>query len=151
MVELSIDERRELRAKKFGETVTTSEKKDERAKRFGIESITTTTTTDDKKNSKISDNGVSTSVDILKKRAERFGGSVSSTITKIELGEKLQKRQERFGASPAQTTVTTDGVIIKKTPITTLAQDKEASAAIGTGEYAEKARLRLERFKADVK
>lgn len=150
MVELSIEERRELRAKKFGETVTTSEKKDERAKRFGIESITTTTT-DDKKNSKISDNGVSTSVDILKKRAERFGGSVSSTITKIELGEKLQKRQERFGATPAQTTVTTDGVIIKKTPITTLAQDKEASAAIGTGEYAEKARLRLERFKADVK
>lgn len=150
MVELSIEERRELRAKKFGETVTTSEKKDERAKRFGIESITTTTT-DDKKNSKISDNGVSTSVDILKKRAERFGGSVSSTITKIELGEKLQKRQERFGATPAQTTVTTDGVIIKKTPITTLAQDKEASVAIGTGEYAEKARLRLERFKADVK
>ena len=35
--------------------------------------------------------------DTLKKRAERFGGSVSSSLKKIEVQEAIKRRQERFG------------------------------------------------------
>ena len=33
----------------------------------------------------------------LKKRAERFGGSVSSTLKNVEVQEAIKRRQERFG------------------------------------------------------
>ncbi|XP_043107800.1 SAP domain-containing ribonucleoprotein-like [Puntigrus tetrazona] len=36
-------------------------------------------------------------VEVLKKRAERFGMNVSSVSKKIEDDEKLKKRKERFG------------------------------------------------------
>ena len=35
--------------------------------------------------------------DTLKKRAERFGGSVSSSLKNIEVQEAIKRRQERFG------------------------------------------------------
>jgi len=38
------------------------------------------------------------SVEVLKKRAERFGMNVSSISKKVEEDEKLKKRKERFGA-----------------------------------------------------
>lgn len=39
-----------------------------------------------------------TSVDVLKQRAERFGGSVSTVMSSLENQEKLEKRKARFGA-----------------------------------------------------
>ena len=35
--------------------------------------------------------------DTLKKRAERFGGSVSSSLKNLEAQEAIKRRQERFG------------------------------------------------------
>ena len=35
--------------------------------------------------------------DTLKKRADRFGGSVSSSLKNIEVQEAIKRRQERFG------------------------------------------------------
>ena len=35
--------------------------------------------------------------DTLKKRAERFGGSVSSSLKNLEVQEAIKRRQERFG------------------------------------------------------
>lgn len=39
----------------------------------------------------------STSVDVLKQRAERFGINVSSVVTKLDNDERIKRRQERFG------------------------------------------------------
>ena len=36
-------------------------------------------------------------MDTLKKRAERFGGSTSNTLKKMEVDEAIKRRQERFG------------------------------------------------------
>jgi len=36
-------------------------------------------------------------VDALKKRAERFGQVLSSTLTKADAVDKVNKRKERFG------------------------------------------------------
>ena len=43
--------------------------------------------------------GESPSVDLdtLKRRAERFGQSTSSTMQKLELQEKIKERESRFG------------------------------------------------------
>lgn len=38
-----------------------------------------------------------TSFDVLKQRAERFGANVSSVITKLDNEERIKRRQERFG------------------------------------------------------
>ena len=124
--ELTAKERLEMRAKKFGAPLSADALKQARAEKYGI-SPTTSTDVD----SKINNNGnAKVSVDVLKKRAERFGGSVSKVMNKIENNEKLQKRQQRF-----QISATTN-----KTPIT-----------VSSADFAEKARLRLERFKPVVK
>lgn len=129
--ELTMKDRLELRAKKFGATPSADALKQARAERFGISADAKTGSKSDDTSGKIGNATVS--VDILKKRAERFGGSVSTVMNKIENQEKLLKRQERFGASAANTSATVS------------ADPKVAS------EYAEKAKLRLERFKASVK
>lgn len=64
----------------------------------------------------------SASVDVLQKRAERFGTKVSPVLSKLEYQERLEKRKERFG----------------------LANGADIS-------QSEKARQRLERFKQPVK
>lgn len=124
---LSEQERLELRAKKFSvneNTTTTSSLDGEdklmtRAARFGITAPNTTVAT-----SKSSITAPTTvSEVVLKKRAERFG-AISSDVKKLELDEKLQKRKERFG----------------------MAEKVTLTSAAAT-EQAEKARLRLERFK----
>lgn len=106
--ELSMKERLEMRAKKFGlnakETSATT-----------IKSVEAPSTEKEQQQ-----------IQALKKRAERFGCVLSSKIVDMEKQEKLQKRQERFGASPA-----TDS-------------DSKPTKDV----YAEKAKLRLERFKA---
>ena len=121
MTELTAQQRLELRAKKFGTAansapaVTTDNKKDVRAARFGLSKTNS---------SPIDPKADLSSVEALKKRAERFGVACSDKLTKIESDERLQKRKERFGG-------TTTAVV----------KPSESS------EYAEKARLRLERFK----
>lgn len=141
-----------MRAKKFGAAAPVSESKlQARAARFGLDSeskttpagTTTTTTT--------------SSLEALKKRAERFGVSVSDKLTKIDQQEKLQKRQERFAgtaaAAPAAAATTTEGssTVAVTTPKLTatgkVAITANSSSSSSKTDYAERARLRLERFK----
>lgn len=130
--ELTMKERLELRAKKFGAAPSIDALKQARAERFGTSGEAKTDAKSDNSTGKIASAPVS--VDVLKKRAERFGGSVSTVMNKIENKEKLLKRQERFAAS-ASTTNATDATADPK----------------AAGEYAEKAKQRLERFKTNVK
>ncbi|KAF5271359.1 hypothetical protein FQA39_LY08157 [Lamprigera yunnana] len=83
--QLSARERLEMRAKKFGAPVSVEAKKMARAERFS-----------GKNNSLISSN-IESNMDVLKKRAERFGGSVSKVMSGVELQERMKKRKERFG------------------------------------------------------
>jgi SAP domain-containing ribonucleoprotein len=129
--ELSVQDRLELRAKKFGNATGTvsssSDKLDARAARFGV---TTATTADSTKSNKITITA-SAPIEVLKKRAERFGAATSTDLKKSEMDEKLQKRQERFGSAAP----TTGSVKLSDTT---------------SVDYAEKARLRAERFKTAV-
>ncbi|ERL93493.1 SAP domain-containing ribonucleoprotein [Dendroctonus ponderosae] len=94
LTELSIKERLEMRAKKFGVTSLTDEtKKLARAERFG----STTTTSNSSASIKL--NTPNTSIDVLKQRAARFGGSVSNVMSNLENQEKKEKRKERFGGT----------------------------------------------------
>lgn len=122
LTELSSEERLQLRTQKFGVSSGTSTpdvasdaKKLARAARFGIASTTTGTSGS---SISIKNSAPDVSVEVLKKRAERFGASTAPKLNAIELDEKLKKRQERFGASAS------------------LPSDQD-----------EKAKLRLERFK----
>lgn len=74
------------------------------------------------------------SLEVLKKRAERFGTSVSKKLFEVEAKEKLQKRKERFGS-------------IQNSSITT----STAVKIIPSMSNAEKAQLRLKRFNMEVK
>ncbi|XP_058453972.1 SAP domain-containing ribonucleoprotein [Malaya genurostris] len=125
--QMTAQERLEMRAKKFGAQTTESSdsKLQARAARFGLGSAGSSTTST---NSLIS-------LDALKRRAERFGGSVSNKVTKLELDEKLQKRQARFGEAATASKLTATG----KVAIT--------ATSSTTTDYSERARLRLERFK----
>lgn len=115
--ELTMKERLELRAKKFGAPLSGDALKLARAERFGA----TKSENNTKNSGSITASPVTASVDTLKKRAERFGGSVSQVMTSMENKEKMLKRQERFGSAISK-------------------NDKTA--------LEEKAKLRLERFKA---
>lgn len=148
LTELTLEKRLELRAKKFGAPASADAVKVARAERFGIKAA------DDKPSASngasantIRANAPVASVDLLKKRAERFGGSVSNVMNKIELSEKLQKRQERFGVTAAETAKTETA---KTETATTETATTESTKPAANSEYAEKARLRLERFKTAV-
>uniref|UniRef100_A0A3P8XMJ7 SAP domain-containing protein n=1 Tax=Esox lucius TaxID=8010 RepID=A0A3P8XMJ7_ESOLU len=100
----SVDERLKKRAERFSVPVSADNKKAIRAERFGLPAaappksapgVTGNTSTP-------------VSVEQLKKRAERFGGNVSSVSKKVEEDEKLKKRKERFGILTAAATVTPD-------------------------------------------
>ncbi|XP_035781851.1 uncharacterized protein LOC118461066 [Anopheles albimanus] len=140
--QLTALERLEMRAKKFAKTeptasaTTTStssamtsgkDKLQARAARFGLNAESSKSNS-----SSAGPTGGGTpaaSIEALKKRAERFGCSVSSKMTKIEQEEKLAKRQARF----AQSASTANG--------------SGRTASVSSKDYAEKARQRLERFK----
>ncbi|XP_012162134.1 uncharacterized protein LOC101459192 [Ceratitis capitata] len=120
-------------------TLTQTERLELRAKKFGIDSNstkkTTTPTTKPARNKKLIIEPIvndAKQIELLKKRAERFGCVLSSKMAKIDAAEKLLKRKERFGAR--------NGAAIT------------ASATPGTANtnyvWAEKARARLERFKS---
>jgi SAP domain-containing ribonucleoprotein len=84
---LSAKERLEMRAKKFDVTLSNEAKKVARAERFG----------DSGNSSNAIQTKVKTSVEVLKQRAERFGGSVSKVMTSLDVQEKMEKRKARFG------------------------------------------------------
>ncbi|KAH0953031.1 hypothetical protein HN011_000905 [Eciton burchellii] len=88
--ELSIKERLEMRAKKFGMPLSEAAKKEARLARFNINN-------QNNKSAESIKTPVPTTYEVLKKRAERFGSSVSSLMEKAELAERLEKRKARFG------------------------------------------------------
>ena len=98
-----------------------------RAARFGLTSASSITS---------AGNSTPASLEALKKRAERFGGSVSSEMSKLEQEEKLAKRQARFGLAASSS------------PAPSATANGAGKVATGSVDYAEKARLRLERFKS---
>lgn len=126
MSELTAKERLELRAKKFAggdsavPTVASDDRLQARAARFGI------TAPEAKPAGSVSPGKSAASLELLKKRAERFGTVLVPELKKSEMEEKLQKRQERFGGAGKVTV-----------PLTAAAKS----------EYEEKALKRLERFK----
>lgn len=138
--ELTMKERLELRAKKFGAAPSLDALKKARAERFGLASNVNTSSTQTAAETAAKPTAASSpeaaknagsNVDILKKRAERFGGSVSNVMVTIENKEKLLKRQQRFEVS--SNTKTTAPAIVSS-----------------NNEYAEKAKLRAERFKTST-
>ena len=128
LTELTAKDRLELRAKKFGNELNTQpsgnkatdDKKASRAERFGIATTEKTAAV----SKKITNDVAPASLDLLKKRAERFGTVQAPELKKTEMSEKLQKREIRFG-NAGQT----------------------AEQTKNSADYAEKARLRAERFK----
>ncbi|KAG8039748.1 hypothetical protein G9C98_000477 [Cotesia typhae] len=92
--EVGIKERLEMRAKKFGVPLSESAKKEARSARFNSSNQS------DKSAASIKI-PVETSVETLKKRAERFG-TVSNVTEKVELLEKIEKRKARFGEVQVQ-------------------------------------------------
>lgn len=129
--ELSMKERLELRAKKFGGPLDPALLKISRAERFGL---TGNSDVAEKKSSKIAGVNEIPSMEILKKRMERFG-VVSSQMAKLEADEKLEKRKMKFGGKATESSIT-------------------PAVALSDVEYAEKAKKRLERFnenKTEVK
>uniref|UniRef100_A0A182M144 SAP domain-containing protein n=1 Tax=Anopheles culicifacies TaxID=139723 RepID=A0A182M144_9DIPT len=142
--QLSALERLEMRAKKFGAkttaapsstpvatTTAATDKMQARAARFGLSSTGSGTIS-------ASNNSTPASLEALKKRAERFGCSVSSEMSKLEQEEKLAKRQARFGQTVSSNSSSSGSKA-------TNGAGKVSSASV---DYAEKARLRLERFKS---
>lgn len=84
--------RLEMRAKRFGLPVkmTDEQRKEARKQRFN-QNATSKSILDNSNTGSLTDN-----IDKLKKRAERFGQSVSAIMTDIENKEKLEKRKAKF-------------------------------------------------------
>lgn len=145
LTQLSMKERLEMRAKKFGAPVSGDVAKLARAERFGMPEAKASVSSGGSGGGAMATVKTAADVDLLKKRAERFGGSVSNTMVKIEMNEKLLKRQERFGAGAAATGGG-DGEATTTTTVSGKVETKPISTQAAS-DYAEKAKLRLERFK----
>lgn len=89
--------RLEMRAKRFGLPVkmTDEQRKEARKQRFNQNSVSTS----DSSISVSNTGSLTDNLDKLKKRAERFGQSVSAIMTDIENKEKLEKRKAKFGTA----------------------------------------------------
>ncbi|XP_078050121.1 SAP domain-containing ribonucleoprotein isoform X1 [Augochlora pura] len=104
--ELGVKERLEMRAKKFGMPLSEAAKKEARSARFSINN-------QNNKSAASVKTPVHTTYDVLKKRAERFGISVSTLMEKAELEARIEKRKIRFG----EVTSTNDKVLQNKVKI----------------------------------
>lgn len=140
--QLSVKERMEMRAKKFGAAPSADSLKAARAERFGAaaqapEADKATPETDKaaspakKAAEPIAKVITAPDVGALKKRAERFGYSVAKTMVTMENKEKLLKRQERFGNAEGASTGSST------TPVTVTTSDND-----------DRLKARIERFKA---
>jgi len=118
--ELSAKDRLEMRAKKFGANASVTADSTPSSTKLDARAVRFGVSAPI--SSTVSNNSTP---DVLKKRAERFG-AISTVAKKSEYEEKLMKRKERFG-SEGKITIT--------------------SPTKNSDELAEKARLRLERFK----
>jgi len=106
------------RKERFGGFQSDEAKKMARAQRFGGAVVTDTDS--GKKSTKIGE-APPVDIDILKKRAERFGATVSPHVKEAEVSEAIKKRQERFGvvtktekAPAVKTNVGTNSVILNE-------------------------------------
>ncbi|KAG7477430.1 hypothetical protein MATL_G00069440 [Megalops atlanticus] len=106
---LSIEEKLKKRAERFNIPASDGNKKAARAARFGLPVAAPAST----KGAAVT-NKPAVDVDILKKRAQRFGMNVSSISKKVEDEEKLKKRKERFGIVTSAATVGLDDSEAKK-------------------------------------
>lgn len=106
---ISATERLQKRAERFNLPASAESKKAQRAARFGLPSDSSSPSPGVVANSKTAVN-----VDVLKKRAERFGMNVSSVSQKIVEDEKLKKRKERFGILTSLPSAGGDDVEAKK-------------------------------------
>ncbi|XP_072304982.1 SAP domain-containing ribonucleoprotein [Eucyclogobius newberryi] len=97
----SATERLQKRAERFNMPATADSKKAQRAARFGLPADAKSPAP-----GSVATGKTPVNVDQLKKRAERFGGNVSSISQKIEEDEKLKKRKERFGVQTGVTAAT---------------------------------------------
>lgn len=88
--EFSCKERLEMREKKFGYPLSEAAKKKARSARFNINN-------QNNKSAAIIKTPVHTTYEVLKKRGERFGTSVSNLMNKAELEARIEKRKARFG------------------------------------------------------
>uniref|UniRef100_A0A8C7F2P6 SAP domain-containing ribonucleoprotein-like n=1 Tax=Oncorhynchus kisutch TaxID=8019 RepID=A0A8C7F2P6_ONCKI len=88
-----------------------SQKLQKRAERFNLPA-----TADSKKEARasVANSKLTVSVEVLKKRAERFGMNVSSVAKTVEVDEKLKKRKERFGILTAAAVVGAEDSEVKK-------------------------------------
>lgn len=150
--ELSEKELQELRAKKFGGPAAHDAQKVARAERFGLAadaaeaSAATPQAAEADAPAKVTA-VAGAAVEALKKRAERFGGSVSKTMVTIENKAKLLKRQERFatGGSSSGTQVTAPAAD-EPAADEAVASAPVASAPVSE-EQAKRLQARLDRFK----
>ncbi|XP_038867836.1 SAP domain-containing ribonucleoprotein-like isoform X4 [Salvelinus namaycush] len=104
------DERLQKRAERFNLPATAASKKEARAARFGLPALSPAS----KPGASVANSKLTVSVEVLKKRAERFGMNVSSVAKTVEVDEKLKKRKERFGILTAAAVVGAEDSEAKK-------------------------------------
>ncbi|KAH8404565.1 hypothetical protein KR215_000355, partial [Drosophila sulfurigaster] len=136
--ELSSQERLAMRAKKFGITVAAKDATAAASKSAASTAAAASPVVNKSSSASIKANNGNKETDeqqkeALKRRAERFGCVVPEKSPKTMADEKLQKRKERFGGGAATNATATTAT--------------SPTEAKGQGEWAEKARARLERFK----
>uniref|UniRef100_A0A8C7IEG1 SAP domain containing ribonucleoprotein n=1 Tax=Oncorhynchus kisutch TaxID=8019 RepID=A0A8C7IEG1_ONCKI len=110
--EAAVPEKSKLqkRAERFNLPATADSKKEARAARFGLPAPTPASTP----GAPVANSKPTVSVEVLKKRAERFGMNVSPVAKTVEVDEKLKKRKERFGILTAAAAVGAEDSEVQK-------------------------------------